>query len=359
MSTSNPYTVMRENRAAIARKVAEKIRSKTDIDNDFSSKGEANGYDKADLAHTIMSVMNKTAKVSSDAIADTFITKDLKNKITAAIVADKHGGMDVVAQMIRQPIFDIVEYVGWARKCLLVEGLSQGEVFKIAKDVDVLGYSIGEDGQTPVAQPRTKYVFPMTYKIVAMVEIDVADIAEADFDIFKRAITKAAWEIARLEDIGLYNLLLSTSSTYNSTIGYATLGIAALESMRYQVEQWRLTVDKFLINRAELSDLIEMTPNQIDWITQRELILQGYAGTFLNAQIITSSGMGQQQVIPPGHTFALTEGAYYGKLGERLAVTAEPYSAVVRNELKKGYAIYEIIGMGSGNARSSAYGQKA
>jgi len=358
MTTNNPYTSLRERREILSRRVSEATDKHVDLHKEFNSKQELNAWDKKDAGHQIQTVLNKLQAAKEDIIGDAFVTESIKNKILASAMSDPDKGFKMVGQLIAEPIYDIVEYVGWSRKVLRTKSVSQGQVFKIPKDVDVVGWVIAGDGQTPVSQLQTKYVFPGRFKVTAFVEVDIADIVAGEFDVFKRGITKAGWEIARLEDVATYNLLKSVATTYNTQIAYATLGIGPFEDMRYQVERWRLTVDKFLIARSEVSDVVKTMSGSVDFVTERELILAGYIGNIFGAQVVTSSGMGQQQVIVPGNSFAITEGSYFGELGEMLPVTPEPYSTVVRGEVKKGYALYEIIGIGCGNAKAASWGLK-
>jgi len=329
-----------------------------ELDKDFDRKGELNAWDKKDAGTKIASILDKVAGTRPQLIKEKALDDSTKRRILASISANPEKGMSVVAQVMGDAVYKIVDYAGWARKIFNVKTIAQGDVFRVPKDVDVAGWVVAGDGQTLVSQVRTKYVFPGEFKITAFTEIDIQDVVQANWDIFARGIDRSAQQIMRNEDVRAVALLTNASRTVNDTVTYATLSLGVFEDIRYQVERWRLTVDKFIISRSELSDIVKTMSGQVDFVTQRELILAGYIGNILNAQIITSAGIGVEEVVPAGVVFAVTEGNYLGQLGERLALVSEEYSAVVRNELKRGVAQYEIIGIGIGNSRAVAMGTK-
>ncbi len=350
----NPYKEM-GGRSALRIK-AEKANE--DINKHFNGKNELNAWDKKDAGQQILDVLDKTRKGGIELFADRFVTDDVKTKILAEVAKDPVNGFPVIGQVLQEPIYNIVEYAGWIRKCLRGKTVAQGTEFKIGKDVDVAGWIVAGDGQTIVSQTKTRYIYPGRFKNTAFVEVDIEDIVAGNFDIFDRSVVKAAWEIMRQEDVRGVALLTAAAVTENELTSFGTLNLDVFEDIRFQVERWRLTVDKFIINRSDLRDVIKTMSTQVDFITQRELIVAGYIGNVLNSQVITSAGIGQQEVLPPGTVFAMTEGKYLGEIGEMLPVQSEPYSTLVRGEVKKGHAYYEIIGEGVANHRAIAMGQK-
>lgn len=345
----NPYREFEEGRTG---------RLWEETDKEFNGKGELNAWDNKDAGRRIAGILNSVSANRTEVIRRAIVGDDVKKKVLAAAVKDPGEGMKIIAQVLGDVVYKIVDYAGWARKVLDVQTINQGDVFRIPKDIDVLGWVVAADGQTLVSQLRTKYVFPGEFKNTAFVEIDVMDVMQANWDIFDRGVDRAAQQIMRGEDVRAVALLTKAARTVNDVVTYATLGLGVFEDIRYQVERWRLTVDKFIISRHELSDIVKTMSQAVDFVTQRELILAGYIGSILNAQIVTSAGIGVEEVVPPGVVFAVTEGKYLGRLGERLALQSEEYNALVRGELKKGIAQYEIIGLGVGNSRAVAMGTK-
>ena len=325
----------------------------------FDKNGELNAWDKMDAGQRVAQVLDKKAQVGQVDKVATELSEDKRRSIYAAVSTDPNRGMQMIAEAANEVVYKIVDYAGWTRQVLKLQPLAPGEPFRIPKDVDVLGWTIAGDGQSVVSQVRTRYVFPSTWKNTALVEIDIVDIMEANWDIFERGVDRAAQKIMQGEDVACYNMMTRASTTVNSEVSIGTLNLAAFEDLRYEVERWRLTVDKFLINRKEVSDAVKvMSKQDVDFVTQREMLLAGYIGNILNARVLVSAGVGVEQVIPAGKVFAATEGRYFGRLGERLSVQSESYNTLVRQELKKGVAQYELIGMGVGNSRAVAMGSK-
>jgi hypothetical protein len=266
--------------------------------------------------------------------------------------------LKIIGAAMNEAVYKIVDYASWGRKILDVQTVAQGDQFRIPKDVDVIGWIVAGDGQVYPSQLYTKYIFPGMFKNVAFVEIDIMDVLAANWDIFDRGIDRAAQQIMRGEDVRVRQLLTASAQTVNDIVTYATLNLGVFEDVRYQIERWRLTADKFIISRHELSDIVKTMSQQVDFVTQRELILAGYIGTVLNMQIITSAGIGVEEVVPAGNVFATTEGKYLGRLGEWQSLQTEEYNTLVKQELKKGVAQSEVIAMGIGNSRAVAMGTK-
>jgi hypothetical protein len=261
------------------------------------------------------------------------------------------------------PIKDIIDYEGWVRKIFRVRPLAQGELFRIAKDVRSTAWTIGQDGQSIEARLYGTYITPNEFKIVSFPTVDIQDIYQMNFDVLDRAQDTARQEIELEEDKRGLSLLDSAATTINTTTVFTTLGVSALEDIRYQVERHRLVVDKFLINRQEVSDLVKTSiglngSQHVDPVTERELILAGYVGNILNAQIITCAGTGVEEVVPAGTVYATTSSEYLGEMGIRVELFSEPYNNFNRQELSKGWAFGEICGFAIPNSRAVAKGLK-
>jgi len=347
----NPYREYKSGRTG-------KLWEEDPFEKDFDRNGELNAWDNKDAGNRISDILRRASSQKTEVIRKSLVGEDVRRRVLTAAAKDPQEGMKVIAQTLGEVVYKIVDYAGWTRKVLDVVTLNQGEIFRIPKDVDVLGWVVAGDGQTIVSQLRSKYVFPGEFKNTAFVEIDILDIVQANWDIFDRGVDRAAQQIMRGEDVRAQQLLDRVGRTVNDVVTYATLNLNVFEDVRFQVERHRLTCDKFIISRSELSDIVKTMSTEVDFVTQRELILAGYIGNVLNCQIITSAGIGVEEVVPPGRIYAVTEGKYLGRLGERLSLQSEEYNTLVRNEIKKGVAQYEIIGLGNGNSKAVAIGSK-
>jgi hypothetical protein len=119
-------------------------------------------------------------------------------------------------------------------------------------------------------------------------------------------------------------------------------------------------VEKFLINRQELSDIVKTMSSAVDPVTERELLLAGYIGSFLNAMIMTSSGTlaDAQEVVPAGTFYAVAGPEFLGEMAIRVELFSEPFNMFSQMRFVKGFAFGEVIGFVLSNAKAVAKGIK-
>ena len=330
----------------------------------FNKKGEVNAYDKQDALTQIAHLLGNVTKKNADALSivpdsQARMSNDDRRKVLAAALNDPSGqGFHMVGQELALPIKAILDYEGFGRKMYRVRKLGQAELFRIPKDIRSVAYIIGQDGQTPEARIKTKWITPEEFKITSFPSIDIQDIYQMNFDVLDRAQDTARQEIELQEDKAAINLLDRAATSINSTTTFASLGVGAFEDVRFQVEQHRLLVENFWIARAELSDIVKNMSTAVDPVTERELILAGYIGNILNAQILTAAGTGVEEVIPAGTFYATTGPDYLGEMGERISLFSEPYNKYSLQETVKGWAFVEMVGFAIPNAKAAAKGSK-
>lgn len=329
----------------------------------FNKEGTLNANSKEDalvqIAHLLQNVAPSATnrKAFDRSASHNGMTKEERREVLAAAMSDTEG-FAVLGQELLLPIKDIVDYEGWARKVYRVRPLAQGELFRIAKDVRATAWLIGQDGQTIESRLSGKYVQPSEFKVASFPTVDISDIYQMNYDVLDRAQDTARQEIELEEDKRALALIDIAARTANPVTTFATLGVAAFEDVRAAVEVNRLVVEKFLINRRELSDVIKTMSSQVDPVTERELILAGYIGNFLNAQIVTAAGTGVQEVVPAGTFYAVTGPEYLGEMGVRIELFSEPFNKYAFGETVKGWAFMEQIGFAVVNPRAVAVGEK-
>lgn len=327
----------------------------------FDKAGTINAYDKRDALTQIAYLLQNVTKTASTNPSNSSVkmNKEARREVLAAAMQDPTGeGFAIVGQELLLPIKAIIDYEGWARKVFRVRPLAQGELFRIAKDVRATAWIVGQDGQSLESRLYGRYIQPSEFKVTSFPTVDIEDIYQMNFDVLDRAQDTARQEIEVNEDKRGVRILDRASQTVNATTLFTTLGISAFEDVRYQVERHRLIVEKFLIARAELSDIVKTMSTQVDPVTERELILAGYIGNILNAQIITTAGTGVEEVVTPGTFYAVTGSEYLGEMGVRIELFSEPFNMYAQMRLVKGWAFGELIGLGVPNSKSVAKGTK-
>ena len=326
----------------------------------FDKRGQLNAQDNKDALRQIAYLLQNATRDTRQARfyrQGSQMEAEQRRQILAAAVQDPEG-FAILGQELLLPIKDLVDYEGWVRKIYRVRPLAQGEFFRLAKDVRSTAWVIGQDGQGIEARLFGRFVTPSEFKIGSFPTVDISDIYTMNYDVLDRAQDTARQEVELEEDKRGRALLDVASQTLNNVTTFATLGVAAFEDIRFQVERWRLVVEKFLINRQELSDIVKTMSAQVDPVTERELILAGYIGSFLNSMIITAAGTGVEEVVPAGTVYGITGPEYLGEMGIRVELFSEPFNMFAMQRFVKGWAYGEIIGFAISNTRSVAKGTK-
>lgn len=267
-------------------------------------------------------------------------------------------GFRQIGQGLLNPIKEVIDYEGLARKVLAPRTVKAGEVVRYDKDVYVQGWVIAEDGQTPQSVVEGRYIYPPEFEVTAYPSIEIKDKYRAQYDILARTQDRARMAIEYQEDLALVNLLQTGGNQTNTTTFFATLNLAALEGIRYQIERHRLICDKFLIHRQEVSDLVNTVSTQVDPVTQRELIMAGYIGSILNAMIITTAGTQTFEILQPGEVIAVTAPEYLGGMPVRVELFSEPVNEFMEGRPRQGWFWYELISQVLANPAGVALGSK-
>lgn len=325
----------------------------------YNGQGEMNAWDKKDAFRQTSYLMDAQAQVPTGRMYRQASKAELdeKRQVLAAALSDPSGeGFALVGQELALPIKAILDYEGWIRKIFRVRTLAQGELFRIPKDVRATAYVVGGDGQSIESRPQGFYVLPDEAMITSYPEVPIMEIYQVNFDVLDRMQDTARQEIQLEEDKRGLRLLDRGCLQTNAVSTFSTVSLSVLENLRYQIERHRLIVDKYLINRAELSDIEINMSGTVDPVTQREWNLAGYVGRFLGAHILTASGTPgtSQEVVPAGTIYCVTAPEYLGEMGIRIELFAEPYNRFPSREAAKGWAFLESCGFGLPNTRSCA-----
>lgn len=327
----------------------------------FDNKGQINANSKAEAIDKIAAILDGVNDGSFQVEAS--YGEDMGVAEGDAIVREAFSdptseGFRQVGQALLNPIKEVIDYEGLARKVLTPRTVKAGDVVRYDKDVFVNAWVIAEDGQTPESVVDATYFYPPEFEVTANPSIELKDKHRAQFDILARTADRARQAIEHREDTALVNLLQTAGNVVNTTSFYATLNMAALEALRYQVERHRLTCDKFIIHRREVSDMVNVLRTQIDPVTQRELIMAGYLGSILNAMIVTTAGTNTFEILQPGQAIAVTSPEYLGGMPVRVELYSEPYNQAVIGLPRQGWFWYELISMLVVNAGGVSLGQK-
>lgn len=328
----------------------------------FNKDGEVNASTKEEvldkIAGLLDGIQDGTYEVEKTASYGGPMTDESESILREAFSDPAGDGFRMIGQGLLNPIKEVIDYEGLARKVWAPRTVKAGEIVRYDKDPFVRAWMIAEDGQTPQSVVEGRYVYPSEFEITAYPSVEIKDKFRAQFDLLARIQDRARQSIEHQEDLAAVNVLTAGGNQVNTTTAFATLNLAALESMRYQIERHRLICDKFIIHRQEVSDLVNAVSAQVDPVTQRELIMAGYIGTILNALIVTTAGTNTFEILDPGEVIATTSPEYLGGMPIRVELFSEPTNEFMEGRPRQGWFWYELMGMVLINPAGVALGQK-
>jgi hypothetical protein len=125
-------------------------------------------------------------------------------------------------------------------------------------------------------------------------------------------------------------------------------------SLKRQIDRWDLVTSKYFMNINEFTDILSWESagstgaSQVDPVTQREILQTGLYGQIFGADIIVS------KIVPAGKAFATAEPEFVGVMPVRQDIEVLP--ADEPKQLKLGWVVSEIVGIGIVNPRGVASG---
>jgi hypothetical protein len=330
----------------------------------FNERGQINASNNADvltkIKHLLDGMSDGTYDIDRQAsYAGEGVSVEQSEALLREAFSDPSSdGFRQVGQGLLNPIKEVIDYEGLARKIFAPRTVKAGEVVRFDKDVYVRGWVIAEDGQTPQSVVEGRHIYPPEFEVTAYPSIEIKDKYRAQYDILARTQDRARMSIEYQEDLAAINLLQAGANAVNTTTTFATMNLAAFEAIRYQIERHRLICDKFIIHRQEVSDLVNTVSTQVDPVTQRELIMAGFIGTILNAMIITTAGTQTFEILQPGEVVAVTAPEYLGGMPIRVELFSEPVNEFMEGRPRQGWFWYELVSQVLVNAAGVAIGSK-
>lgn len=326
----------------------------------FDESGNLNAWSNQEALRKIAGIIDMSHKGQFDVVEEqTFERTAEADAMIRQAFSDPSGeSFARVGQALLNPIKEVIDYEGLARKVLIPRTVKAGEVVRYDKDIFVTAWQIGEDAETAESVVEGSYFYPSEFEVTAYPSIEFKDKHRAQYDILARIQDRSRQGIEHTEDLALVNLLQAAGNAVNNTVFFATLNLAAFESMRYEIERHRLVADKLIIHRQELSDIVNTLSTQVDPVTQRELIMAGYIGSLLNMKIVTTAGTNSFEILEPGEVIAVVDGEYLGGMPVRAELTSEPFTQAVLGKPRQGWFWYELLSMFIGNPAGIALGSK-
>lgn len=191
--------------------------------------------------------------------------------------------------------------------------------------------------------------------------VRIHEVKRRRFNVIDRAVQKARQEIMAQEDANIFAALDAASSADNTVQDIADAGMLKrdLIELKTQVDRWDLVTAKFFMNINEYNDILLWASGggqgagggEIDPVTQREILQTGLYAHVWGTDIMVS------KIVPAGTVYACADPEFVGVMPVRQDIEVLP--ADEPKQLKLGWVVSEIIGIGIVNARGVAKGNKS
>lgn len=329
----------------------------------FNTRGEVNASSVKDALQTLTkyaAILEDNAPSNLALSGQPSLNDEKRDElITRAIMT--HEGKIALAQAMANPIRRNLDYQGIARRALVVDPLPQGALPVYDRDIDVAAVVISSNGTGPESRVFGDRVTVPEFEIYSNPTVRIAEVKRRRFNVIDRAVQKARQEIMAQEDANVFAALDSAASVENTVQDIADGGMLKrdLVELKVQVDRWDLVTTKFFMNINEFTDILNWasgggqgpTGGEVDPVTQREILQTGLYAHIWGADIMVS------KIVPPGTVYACADPEFVGVMPVRQDIEVLP--ADEPKQLKLGWVVSEIIGIGIVNPRGVSKGNKS
>jgi hypothetical protein len=287
----------------------------------------------------------------SDEQRDSFISRAISTQ----------DGKVALAQAMANPIRKNLDYHGMARRALVVDPIAQGAMPTYDRDIDVAAVVISSNGTGPESRVFGDRVVIPEFEIFSNPTVRIAEVKRRRFNVIDRAVQKARQEIMAQEDANIFAAADAAASIENTLTDIADAGLLKrdLVAIKQSVDRWDLVTTKFFMNINEFTDMLKWGAGggqgtgggDFDPVTMREVLQTGLYAHIWGADILVS------KIVPVGTVYGMSDPEFVGVMPIRQDIEVIP--ADEPKQLKLGWVVSEIIGIGIVNPRAVAAGRKS
>ena len=342
------------------------------MSNIFNTHGELNAANVKDALSQIVkyaSLIEDLQPANATQAGAPSLSDEQRDEMIKQALMTQEGKI-ALGQAMATPIRRNLDYQGVGRKALVVDPLPQGALPIYDRDIDVAAVVVSSNGSAPESRVFGDRVTIPEFEVVSNPTVRIAEVKRRRFNIVDRAQQKAKQEIQAQEDANIFAALdfaaqqenspvdldpitnASTSASQSTTQG--TLQKSGMLNLKRQIDRWDLVTSKYFLNINEFTDILDWESagsggaSAVDPVTQRELLQTGLYGHIFGADIIVS------KVVPAGTSYAAADPEFVGVMPVRQDIEVLP--ADEPKQLKLGWVVSEIIGIGIVNPRGVAKG---
>ncbi len=334
--------------------------------NTYGKQGQLNASSVKDALSQIVkyaSVLEELQPANSGLAQSPSFSDNQRDELIKRAMMTQEGKV-ALAQAMANPIRKNLDYQGVGRRVLVVDPLPQGALPVYDRDVDVMAVVVSSNGSAPESRVFGDRVTVPEFEVVSNPTVRIAEVRRRRFNVIDRAQQKARQEIQAQEDANIFAALDfaadSTLGGENTAQDIADAGLLKrdLSEVKVEVDRWDLVTSKFLMNIIEFNDILNWGSGggqgtgggDVDPVTMREILQTGLYAHLWGADIIVS------KIVPPGTVFGCADPEFVGVMPVRQDIEVLPSDEP--KQLKLGWVVNEIIGIGVVNTRGVAVGRK-
>ena len=329
----------------------------------FNSKGELNASSVQDALAQIAkfaSILQENAPSNLALAGQPGLTDEKRDALIERALMSQEGKI-ALAQAMANPIRRNLDYQGMARRALVVDPLQQGALPVYDRDIDVAAVVISSNGTGPESRVFGDRITVPEFELFSNPTVRIAEVKRRRFNVIDRAVQKARQEIMAQEDSNIFAAFDAAATVENTAQDLADSGLLKrdLVDLKIQVDRWDLVTTKYFMNINEYQDILNWgsgggqgpTGGEIDPVTQREILQTGLYAHIWGADIMVS------KIVPVGTVYAVADPEFVGVMPIRQDIEVLP--ADEPKQLKLGWVVSEIIGLGITNPRGGSKGSKS
>lgn len=329
----------------------------------FNARGELNASSLKDALVTITKfagILEENQPSNLRLSGQPGLTDVQRDDLIARAVTT-HEGKLALAQAMANPIRRNLDYQGIARRALVVDPLPQGALPVYDRDIDVTAVVVSSNGTGTESRVFGERITVPEFELFSNPTVRIAEVKRRRFNVIDRAVQKARQEIMAQEDANIFAAIDAASSAENDVQDIADGGMLKrdLIEIKVQIDRWDLVTTKFFMNINEFTDILNWASGggsgvgggEVDPVTQREILQTGLFAHAWGADVMVS------KIVPPGTVYGCADPEFVGVLPVRQDIEVMP--ADEPKQLKLGWVVSEIIGIGIVNARGVAKGSKS
>lgn len=327
--------------------------------NVIASNGELNANNKKDLALQIANLLTASA---NGEIVPAKITASQRAAESRELLLAAWNNPERFEQLgiaMAAELQEANSRQGFVRQLVIEEPISQGGFPRHrVRYPNVVAVQAVTPTDVLPQLVRDRYIYPPELSMVANIEIENREIAQATGDILEEKYREGLEAIMVAEDRLWRTAADATVGIANPLTAIAgSMDPATLRATITKVTDWNIPATKTLLANDLWNDICTDTDflDAFDPLSQNEILLTGKLGQIYGTELITDGFRPpEQRVLGSGELYVVGQDTLHGAITSREGVVPTPINGAIRNRPTKGWFFEELFSLSITNARSVA-----